>query len=133
MSIKDMGFTMFLAVWCASTMRGADPFEGSWVNRDKSRPDITRAEIRTVNGQLGIHLWGNCVPSDCDWGERRLEGNGTVRHVTWQFDFKSVTQELTLTAGHPPALRIVMHTHFADNSGRADYESTQVMAKLLQQ
>jgi hypothetical protein len=133
MWIKTCGVFLFLAASCVNILAAADAFEGSWINKDKNTPDITKAEILAVNGRLVVRLWGNCKPEDCYWGEGVLVGSGTVRRVTWQFGYKIVTQELTLTGSHPPDLRLVMHEHFTDNSGRADYDLAQLMAKLLRQ
>jgi hypothetical protein len=130
MTIKAVVFNVWLAVSCATMMQAADPFEGFWVNVDKSAPAITKARIADVKGQLLIHLWGACQPVDCDWGQSVLQGVGKIRRVVWQQNFAVRRQELVLVEGVVPRLRIMEHTHFTDNSGRADYNLTQTLEKV---
>lgn len=67
--------------------------DGSWVNTDPNTRSLTRIQLRFVcqdqilNGELYppgppwyVHVFGKCLPSDCDWGEVDAErlGSGHV-------------------------------------------------------
>jgi hypothetical protein len=130
--VKALGITVLLAGGCANVVAAADPFLGRWKNADNG--GISRAQIRSTEGQFFIHIWGACQP-ECDWGESTMAGGGQIRQVTWNQGFCVIKQELIF--GRPPSpgsnepltLRIVSHTHFTDNSGRSDYDETDVMVK----
>jgi hypothetical protein len=51
---------------------------------------------------------------------------GTLQAV-YNFSFEVGTQTLTLSNGQ---LQSVVHTHYTDNSGRADYDVIDVFGKV---
>jgi hypothetical protein len=76
-------------------------------------------------------MWGRCHPTECDWGDSTavIEGGGKVLSLTWNTNFNSDTQKLTLLADG--SLELAGHTHFTDKSGRPDYDSKYTFAKGL--
>jgi thiol-disulfide isomerase/thioredoxin/outer membrane lipoprotein-sorting protein len=41
---------------------------GNWVN-ENAAGGIPHVSIRTEGARIIVHVWGNCTPVDCDWGE----------------------------------------------------------------
>ena len=86
--------------------------------------------IRTDGRTLFVHMWGSCIPTDCDWGETTTaiaDAQDGVLSLRWTFSFAVDTQTLTVLADG--RLRVRGHTHFTDNSGRADYDYTYFYRK----
>lgn len=59
-------------------------FIGEWTNaKIPPNPDfrtnklvgvaVTRVEIGSSGNYFSIHMWGNCYPTDCDWGEQKVD------------------------------------------------------------
>lgn len=64
------GFSLFaLALACNLAFGGIplEEFAGTWV-RENETDGITKMQITVGDGKLKIHTWGDCTPSDCDWG-----------------------------------------------------------------
>jgi hypothetical protein len=51
------------------TTAGIDQFVGEWKNVDPNARGISKIQISSVGGQLKVHVFGNCRPQECDWGE----------------------------------------------------------------
>ena len=103
----------------------ADSFVGKWFNENPQTDGITRVEIRRRLNDLIIHMWGQCHPTECDWGELITDISNVddgVISITWEPGFAIKRQELTLTSDK--RLQVITHTHFIDNSGRPDYDAT---------
>lgn len=107
---------------------------GQWINTDASTRSLTRIELRFVcqdqilNGEpyppgppWHVHVFGSCVPTDCDWGEvgaQRLGSNhiyavynqGYARRHVWA----------RMSQYRPGQLWVYTWTDFAD-PGRPDY------------
>lgn len=110
--------------------------EGVWIATD---PDngIARAVLRfncqdqILNGEpyppgpaWYVHLWGNCSPSDCDWGE--VGGRRIAEGVIYAaYDHGFARRGVHIKAYSHGELWMYIYTHFTDNSGRADYETEQ--------
>ncbi len=97
---------------------------------DPDTRGITRVAIRTDGRTLFVHMWGSCTPTDCDWGETTTavaDAQDGALSLRWTFSFKVDTQTLTVLADG--RLRVRGHTHFTDNSGRADYDYTYFYRK----
>lgn len=104
-------------------------FIGDWTNKDFQTRSVTRVQIRLAGGHVSVHAWGRCHPAECDWGNATATVNGRVLSVTWKESFAVRTQEFTLQTDG--SLQVSEHTHFTDNSGRKDYDSTDTLAKGL--
>ena len=109
---------------------------GSWANADPYTRSVTRSDLRSVcqdqslTGQpyppgppWYVHLWGQCSPSDCDWGEvgaTRLSSGHIYAYYDQGFARRYVYAKLS--AHRPGQLWVYTRTDFVDPS-RADYES----------
>jgi hypothetical protein len=105
-----------------SAQKSSSPvdFTGQWINQDKNTRGITRAEIRSIGNVIVVRMWGKCQPKDCDWGETDTTitdaDDGTLS-ITWDFGFKTETQQLNISSGK---LQVDGSVSYTDNSGRTD-------------
>jgi hypothetical protein len=109
---------------------GADQFAGHWLNVNPHASGITRVEIERRLNTLSVHVWGACVPTDCDWGTETTdaaEADDGSLSVTWKESFKTTNQQIGLVPDG--RLKVLSHTHFTDNSGRPDYNSAEYFAR----
>jgi hypothetical protein len=102
---------------------------GEWTNKDFNTAGITRVQIRRDGSRLIAHMWGRCTPVECDWGEAEAMQTDKALRLKWDQKFCVRTQELTLL--NDGSLQVAEHSHFTDNSGREDYDSTAIFAKGL--
>lgn len=108
----------------------AAQFEGIWVNEDTSSDQWARLEIHVRGSEIAVHLWGVCEPGTCDAGEVATpitDALDSKLELTWNHGFAMREQTITLLPNG--ALRVVMDTHFTDDSGRDDYTSNEVFIR----
>lgn len=105
-------------------------FYGFWVNKNTSKPSITKVDIDKVGNIMLVRIWGKCHPTDCDWGIETTDisdaSDGTL-NLVWDQGFAIKTQELILLSDE--RLKVKTFCHFTDNSGRTDYKSTEYFIK----
>jgi len=106
----------------ASSQPYVDQFVGAWRNQNPQTDGVTRVQISNRLGQLSMHLWGRCHPTDCDNGVHPLvpANNGVV---TFDFVQNTISESGTLTVLSDGGLQMRTHTHFNDASGRPDYDA----------
>lgn len=42
---------------------------GTWVNVNAATQDIVKIVLTNNGGSLGVHAFGACSPTPCDWGQ----------------------------------------------------------------
>ena len=99
---------------------------GTWQNTDAATRSIVRVVLTDQQGALGVHVYGACSPTPCDWQQvpgqvydASVSGGAAVAFTaTYSFGFKN-----TIIAGHHqgPNLVIEDFNAFTDGSGRAPY------------
>ena len=99
----------------------APSLAGMWKNQDPHTRSLTRLNI--LQGELFIHAWGSCQPSECDWGEAALRRDGDTLVVRWDQGFVVRNQTLFLT--EDGRLNSTTSSHYVDQSGRADQTETE--------
>jgi hypothetical protein len=52
-------------------------FVGKWLNQAPVRDGLHWFEIERIGGNVTIHLWAACEPTDCDLGVHKLDVTGT--------------------------------------------------------
>jgi hypothetical protein len=101
------------------------PFAGTWVNRNANPPDLTRVQLdRATASTMTLHVWGACVPTDCDWDTTTATLVGGELHASYVQSFATRTIRISRSGSQ---LVVQCHTHFTDNSGRKDYDITDIM------
>ena len=109
------------------------PEAGMWVNEDPHTRGITQVELTFSNGfkstkpplQLtqfyGVHLWGSCSPTDCDWGHVNAQyssSTGYTAEYLQSFATREVTAKVITT--QDDRLWLQVSTDFL-NPEREDY------------
>jgi hypothetical protein len=112
-------------------------FEGLWLNIDSATRGIVRFQVTGVPGALGVHVYGACEPSACDWGISPLTtyGNNVSdpdhKYATAVYDFGFATTMLTFQLVDPNTIIVDDYDKFNDGSGRQNYHSREVFRKLI--
>lgn len=65
----------------------ADPFAGTWVNKDANTRSNTRIRITHAGGVYSVHAYGKCHPQDCDWGAVPALRDRDELNLTWDQGF----------------------------------------------
>jgi hypothetical protein len=99
---------------------------GTWQNIDAATRSIVRVVLTDQQGALGVHVYGACSPTPCDWEQvpgqvydASVSGGKAVAFMaTYNFGFKN-----TIIAGHHEGHNLVIEDFntFTDGSGRASY------------
>jgi hypothetical protein len=99
---------------------------GTWVNLNQTTKDIVKIVLTNNGGALGVHAYGACVPTPCDWGQvtgqaysASVGGGAAVAFTAnYQFGFKR-----TILTGHLHGEQLVVDDFnvFEDGSGRSAY------------
>jgi hypothetical protein len=100
--------------------------EGIWINVDSSTRNIVRVVLTPLGSGIGVHAYGACSPTPCDWGEvagvaydASVSGGPAVAFTAnYNFGFKT-----TILTGHLEGAHLVVEDFnvFHDGSGRASY------------
>ena len=100
----------------------------TWQNTDPNTNGIVKIDIAEVPNGLTIHPWGACLPTPCDWGSQmvNVSPGASTWDVHWSTSFAERDQHYTRVTDR--RLNVTTHTHFTDNSGRADYDFTDNFA-----
>jgi hypothetical protein len=119
-----------LAVAAIVTIAGpasANPdfFFGHWNNTHPNTNNITRIVIHPdSSGYIKVHAFGQCHPTDCDWGTTDGKYENGFLDEKIKAEFNSGFSLTKLIVHRTPAgdLTYEAHTKFTDGSGRAPYD-----------
>jgi hypothetical protein len=111
-----------------------DPWVGTWDNNDPAG-GLTKLQIsKGGDGGYDVQAWGNCIPTDCDWGKTDLNVLGTsvgdptatdYAVGTWEHGFK----DATITVDRLGSGFVVdIHNLFRDDSGRSNYRMRYLLS-----
>ena len=112
-------------------------FEGLWLNIDSATRGIVRFQVTGTPGALGVHVYGACEPSACDWGISPLTTYGNNisdpdhKYATAIYNFGFATTILTFQLVDPDTIILDDYDKFNDGSGRQNYHSREVFRKLI--
>jgi hypothetical protein len=129
-------FVVFVLLGCDVKMSPiesedlAKKFAGDWKNENPDTDNITQVKIEVNSETISIQEWGNCEPVACDWGVNTVnvsEADDEVLFLTWDQGFAILTQEISLT--NQRKLKVSTHNKFVDNSGRVDFDRTELFVK----
>ena len=90
--------------------------------------------------QLRLHVFGRCIPNDCDWGEVDARAYGpsvaanlrnSTRAVMAQFETNFARRVLVARPEGANRLVIETFTAFTDSSGRTAYQSVDTMERAV--
>lgn len=120
-----------LLALCAPAAADVGDFYGIWTDSQTDGSGIARIVILPGDGnRAAIHLYGRCVPGECDWGIQPARayaggpGGGEIQSLAAEFDNAGVRRRLVLRPAVGHALRFEIETDYADGSGQANYAVT---------
>jgi hypothetical protein len=112
-------------------MAAPGDFVGTWVNKNPGTRGITRLVITSAGGnKLSIQVFGQCQPTDCDWGKTNLVTYGlnvqdpNHTYATANYNQSFANSLVTLSYGGKEIM-LQGYTQFLDNSGRQNYYSRE--------
>ncbi len=119
-------------------------FTGTWVNIDPQTRGITKVVITTSptppdDPHVTVHAWGQCVPTDCDWGAvlahaycTNVQCNmvATARSITAVFT-TGFSQTILVIRRAGTRLRVEAFDRFTDNSNRRNYDAVYTFKRQL--
>lgn len=108
-------------------------FAGTW-QRENSKDGITKMSITLSGEKLKIQTWGDCTPTDCDWGTvygqpatTSVSGNYNTNTtaVLLEYSFSHADETLLLTPVSSKRIKVETFTRFKDS--RKNTYKTQYM------
>lgn len=114
-------------------------FAGKWVNDDPNTRGLTSLQIDVRGGRARIHAWGKCHATDCTWGyaagtvhAASVEANPVenAEAITTLYITSFSQTILVIRPLEGNRIRVEVFTKFTDESGRADYTSTETFRRI---
>lgn len=112
-------------------------FAGLWLNADSATRGIVRFMVTGSPGALGVHVYGACEPTACDWGMAPLTTYGdnvsdpNHKYGSAVYNFGFATSMLTFQLIDPNTIVVDDYEQFHDGSGRQNYHNREVFRKLI--
>ena len=126
---QKRGWSVAVVLLGASLLTGAafanvSDFLGNWVNTDPGASGITRIIVTPMgDNQVRVHVYGQCQPTDCDWGVRpghsytENPGSTDVRSIAAEFNAGYSSKTIILRRAPGGDMRFEVLTAFTDGSG----------------
>lgn len=118
-----LGFTTSLGAQVSS-------FVGTWRNIDSRTRTLTTLRIENFGkGQLRVHAWAKCTPSDCAWGAAdgvvygpslRSDVEAAAQVVSARFVMRASEKLLIIHAEKDRRLSVELLTRYTDQSARSN-------------
>lgn len=124
----------------ATSFASLHQFSGRWVNVDNDTRGITKLDIDVSGHHATVRAWGQCHPTDCDWGRvtARVYGSDVSSDpdesaVALVAKFSNAPGEQMLIVERKAGNRLEVKSfrHFTDGSGRTDYMHTYTFRRFL--
>ena len=128
------GWILAVVLLAASLLTGAafanvSDFLGNWVNPDPGASAVARIIVTPMgDNQVRVHVYGQCQPTDCDWGVRpghsytENPSSSDVRSIAAEFNAGYSSKTIILRRAPGGDMRFEVLTAFTDGSGRNDYD-----------
>ena len=113
-------------------------FVGSFRNVNPSTSGITKMEITRNGANVRVQVWGQCSPTDCDWGIEdgfaygdNVSSNpvNAARSVSVIYRKSFAVSILVIRPGAGNRLQVENFTRFTDGSGRAAYTDRETFMR----
>jgi len=101
-------------------------FGGSWANADPRAQGIKIVELKQDQGTLFVHVWGACVPRNCDWGARAANLSDKNVNAQWDLEGMKITLVLALRGD-----RLRAKATYKYEDGRAQEYETDYFTRQL--
>ena len=115
-------------------------FAGKWKNTNPNTRGVTTIEITISGTNVMVHAWGQCQPTDCDWGN--VQGFAYGPNVS--SDLQAAAQAITaiyrenfkeslmiIRFASRSQLRVETYTRFTDKSNRTNYVDVEMFAPAI--
>jgi hypothetical protein len=138
--MKNFARALLIITTIALTSMAASAQTSKFLGKYKNvAGGITTLEITGTGAALKVHAWGQCSPTDCDWGtvpgfaySDNVGSNPTTDALSvsavFTTGFNSTT--LIITPLTNKQLLVTSYTRFTDSSGRVPYTSTYILKKV---
>jgi hypothetical protein len=125
---SDVGETVSVPVaGSCPTAEGIDDFVGNWVNVDPDTRGMTRLVIEGIDSKIvTFHGYGQCQPTDCDWGVVRVPFTPPALVGTYEFSYKQ-TQITVRRSGD--SLLAEVFDDYTEADGRTDRATKYVLQR----
>jgi hypothetical protein len=120
----------FAAVACAQT----NGLVGQWTPVNANSASLTRVVVSQHKDSCSVEAWGDCKPTDCDWGKVELKllgdfvGDKLPRYGFAHWDAGFADNYMTLRMENSVLVAEVF-TFFKDGSQRSNYRMTYSFRK----
>lgn len=124
----------------APASANVNSFTGSWVNVSAATRGVTKLRIRRNFGQVRVRAFGQCHPTDCNWGVVRaipfgpspgVNALARTRALMARFSPSFARKTMIIERAGPNRLRVKVLTRFVDGSGRQAYTRTYLFRRAL--
>ncbi len=123
--------SLIVGGWAIIAQANPQYFVGTWVNTDSNTRGITRIIVNSAKeGSLSLQVFGQCHPTDCDWGVTRLVTYGasvqdtdhTQATATYHQGFANNLLTLQVKkSDQDNSIYLHSFTQFTDGSNRQNY------------
>ena len=126
----------------ASTQASANinAYKGVWVNVNPSTSGLTKLRIKRLGGIVRVNAFGQCHPTDCNWGTVNGFAFGpsvsvhpflSTRTLVASYKPSFARKMLIIERAGSNRLRVKVLTRFVDGSGRKPYSKTYLLKRKL--
>jgi hypothetical protein len=136
--ILSMALTIFTSV-TPPPSANINQFAGKWVNEDPNTGGLSSLQIEVRGRRLRIQAWGKCHPTDCAWGYAQgtvhaaSVGANPIESAEAATTLYITSFSQTIMVIRPvegDRIRVELFTKFTDESGRADYVTTDTFRRI---
>ena len=104
---------------------------GTWVNVNPATRGLVKIVVDLTGGTLHVHPFGACVPTPCDWTQKKGIAYAENVSATHAVAFSAVFGQgfkNTIVAAHLEGRLLCVETFndFIDGSGRSDYYTREM-------
>ena len=112
-------------------------FAGEWENVNPNTRGVTALKITVSGTNVKVHAWGQCTPTDCDWGDMQayayapnVSSNLAASAVAVSVVHKeSFAERLMILRSSGTQLQAATYTRFTDTSGRTAYADVEMFKR----
>lgn len=122
---------------------------GEWTNINPKTPNLTKLIISYESNEFSIEAFGNCTPTDCEWGNVKAHEIAASIDIDfnilpfdyllaiWEFDGQiknamTKIMKIEIETGPKPKLHIETISLFNDNRESSEYHLFETMVKKSQ-
>jgi hypothetical protein len=130
----------FLSLFMVTTaFANLAQFAGEWENVNPNTRGVTALNITVSGTNVMVHAWGQCHPTDCDWGNMQAYAYGpnvssnlpaTAQAVSVVHK-ESFAERLMILRSSGTQLRAETYTRFTDTSGRTNYADMEMFKRKV--